>query len=365
MTSIMPSLRIPRNRAEPVTAFVLSGGASLGAIQAGMLRALYERQIFPDMLVATSAGSLNAGFIATRPPAIETVDELYEVWRGLRREHVFPISARTVLAGLASHRDHLVPDRGVRDLIRRHLQVTELAEMAVPLHLIAFDLLTGTEIRLSSGPALDAILASCAIPSVLPPVWIDGALLVDGGVVNGTPISHAAELGADRIYVLATDDPASRGLSRPPRGALDAAVHAFRLLANARLRADIERYRSELDLIVLPAANPSGVQPTDFTHAQELLDAAYQAVSKMLHDERYLRSRGAHDASSINDDRADARWLGRLSERWSPARTLPRNRGTVASGALPDEPDRPLELSSAPVRVVESDALSDRSHPPG
>ena len=61
---------------------------------------------------------------------------------------------------------------------------------------------------------------------------------------------------------------------------------AFRLLANARLRADIERYRSELDLIVLPAANPSGVQPTDFTHAQELLDAAYQAVSKMLHDER-------------------------------------------------------------------------------
>jgi NTE family protein len=361
----MPMLRIARNKPEPLTAFVLSGGASLGAIQAGMLRALYEHQIFPDILVATSAGSLNAGFIATRPRAIETIDELYAVWRGLRREHVFPVSVRTVLAGVANQRDHLVPDRGIRELIRRHLQVDELANTAVPLHLVAFDLLTGTEVRLSSGAALDAILASSAIPSVLPPVWIDGALLVDGGVVNNTPISHAAELGAERIYVLAADDPTTRGLSRPPRGALDAAVHAFRLLSNARLRADIERYRSELELIVLPAANPSDVQPTDFTHAQELLDAAYQAVSQMLQDESYLFSRGDHNASSFNLDRTDARWLGRLSERWPPTRSLPRNRRPMARAALPDEPDRPLRLSLAPVKVVESDAFSDRPHPPG
>ena len=84
----MPTLRSSRNRSEPVTAFVLSGGASLGAVQAGMLRGLYEQQIFPDMLVATSAGALNAGFIATRPRAMQTIDELYEVWRSLRREHV-------------------------------------------------------------------------------------------------------------------------------------------------------------------------------------------------------------------------------------------------------------------------------------
>lgn len=365
MTSIMPTLRSSRNRSEPVTAFVLSGGASLGAIQAGMLRGLYEQQIFPDMLVATSAGALNAGFIATRPRAMQTIDELDEVWRSLRREHVFPISARTVLAGLANHRDHLVPDRGIRDLVRRYLQVDELADTSVPLHLIAFDLLTGTEVRLSSGPALDSILAACAIPSVLPPVWVDGALLIDGGVVNNTPISHAAELGAQRIYVLPTDDPASRGLSRPPRGALDAAVYAFRLLSNARLRADIERYHSELDLIVLPAANSGHVQPTDFTHSEELLDGAYQAVSQILQDESHLLSRGEHDASSFNDDRTDVRWLGRLSERWPPARPFPRNRRAVAGTALSDERDRLLELSSAPVEVVGPDALSGPSHPPG
>ena len=171
---------------------------------------------------------------------------------------------------------------------------------------------------------------------MLPPVWVDGALLVDGGVVNDTPISHAAELGAHRIYVLPTDDPASRGLSRPPRGALDAAVHAFRLLANARLRADIERYHSELDLIVLPAANSSRVQPTDFTHAEELLDGAYQAVSQMLQDERspLVRVENTMPALSmmiaptpdgwgvfLSDGRQLARFRG-IAARWRALRYL-------------------------------------------
>jgi NTE family protein len=340
--------RTARTPTRPLTAFVLSGGASLGALQAGMLRALYERGIFPDMIVATSAGALNGGFIASRPRTLATIDDLDEVWRSLRREHIFPISVRTVIAGLASHRDHLVPDRGVRDLVRRHLQVDDLAEMEVPLHLIAFDLLTGDEVRLSTGPALEAILASSAIPSVLPPVWIRGALLVDGGVVDNTPISHAAALGAERVFVLSTDDPSLRGLPQPPHGALDAAVHAFRLLANARLIADLERYRSELDLIVLPAPNPGQVQPTDFAHAQELLDAAYRAVSQMLHDKRTLGNRGDHHDSSFDDDRADVRWLGRLSERWSPARALPRHRRAVAGAAVPERHDEPLELTAPP-----------------
>ena len=347
----------------PRTAFVLSGGASLGAIQAGMLRALYERAIYPDLIVATSAGALNGGFIASRPRTIATIDALDEIWLGLRREHVFPISARTVLGGLANQRDHLIPDRGVRDLVRRHLQDEDLTEMEVPLHLVAFDLLTGDEVRLSSGPALAAILAASAIPSVLPPVHLGGALLVDGGVVNNTPISHAAALGAERIYVLATDDAAGRGLVEPPRGALDAAVHAFRLLSNARLQSDLERYRSELDLIVLPVANPGHVQPTDFSRAQELLDTTYRAVSQMLDDALALIVRGDNDDSPINDDRADVRWLGRLSERWPPARTLPRNRRAVAGAALSEQARERPQLSAAAAEP--QTPFSDPSHPPG
>lgn len=76
----------------PSTAFVLSGGASLGAIQVGMLRALYERGIAPDLIVGTSAGALNGVFIASRPHTVETADELATVWRGLSRGQVFPLN---------------------------------------------------------------------------------------------------------------------------------------------------------------------------------------------------------------------------------------------------------------------------------
>jgi NTE family protein len=261
---------------------VLAGGASLGALQVGMLRALYEHGIVPDLLVGTSAGALNAAFVASRPQTVATAEELARVWRGLRRDDIFPIRPRAVLGGLTNQRDHLVPDAGVRRLAARHLQIERLEDAVIPLHLVTFDLLTGEEVCLSDGPATDAVLAAAAIPGVLPPVRQGDRLLVDGGVVNNTPISHAVALGAERIYVLRTDDPSARGLPVAPRGALDAAVHAFTLLVGARLEADLARYAGAAELIVLPGANPQRVQPTDFDHAGRLISAALAGARSVL-----------------------------------------------------------------------------------
>lgn len=266
----------------PSTAFVLSGGASLGALQVGMLRALYERGISPDLLVGTSAGAINAAFLASRPPTVQTVKALAEIWRSLHRQDVFPIHPPTLIGGLASQRDHLVPDRSLRRLIARHLELRRLEEARVPLHLVCFDLLNGEEVRLSDGPVEDAVLATAAIPGVLPPVPWCGRLLVDGGVVNNTPISHAIELGAERIYVLPTEDPTCRALPVPPREALDAVVHAFTLMVEARLQHDLGSYASEAELIVLPAVNAGRVQPTDFDHADQLMAAALTAARTAL-----------------------------------------------------------------------------------
>jgi NTE family protein len=261
---------------------VLAGGASLGAMQVGMLRALYEHGVVPDLLVGTSAGALNAAFVASRPQTVATADELARVWRGLRRDDIFPIRPRAVIGGLTNQRDHLVPDDGVRRLAARHLQIERLEHAIVPLHLVTFDLLTGEEVRLSDGPATEAVLAAAAIPGVLPPVRRGDRLLVDGGVVNNTPISHAVELGAERVYVLPTEDRLVRALPVGPRGALDAAVHAFSLLVGARLEADLARYAGAAELIVLPGANPQRVQPTDFEHSSRLIGAALAAARSAL-----------------------------------------------------------------------------------
>src|SRR5437016_12248749 len=146
-------------------AFVLSGGASLGAVQAGMLRALYERRIVPDLVVGTSVGAINGAFIASRPQTVETADELAEIWRGVRRGQVFPLRPLGGLLGFLGSRDHLVPESGLRTLIANHLEHQLLEQMSIPFHVVAVDVVTGEELLLSSGPALKAVLASAAIPA--------------------------------------------------------------------------------------------------------------------------------------------------------------------------------------------------------
>ena len=265
----------------PRTAFVLSGGASLGALQVGMLEALYERGITPDFLVGTSVGALNAAFVASRLQSPQTAAELGRVWRDLQRQDVFPLSMSALVGGVCGRRDHLVSDRELRRLIRRYIQFEDLTHAAIPLHLVAFDLIEGRELLLSEGPAVEAIAASASIPGIFPPVAIGERRLIDGGVVNNTPISHAVELGAERIYILPTQAPNDRP-TRIPTGALDAAIQGVHLLVGCRVEADVARYSAEAELIMLPAPNAGCVQLTSFEHSHRLITDARAAARTAL-----------------------------------------------------------------------------------
>jgi NTE family protein len=246
-----------------------------------MLRALYERGITADLFVGTSVGALNAAFVASRPQTPATVGELARVWRSIDRVDVFPFSLRAVFGGICGRTDHLVTTRGLRPIIRRNVQIDDVADCRVPLHVVAFDIAAGEETLISRGPAVDAIVASCAIPGVFPPVAIGDKLLIDGGVVNNTPIRHAVELGAERIYVLPTQD-RPFPVAAPPRTAIDAALHAVGLLMGSRLEADLARYGNDVELIVLPAVNPLCVQPSDFDHSARLASEAFTASREAL-----------------------------------------------------------------------------------
>src|SRR3954453_22589983 len=207
------------------TAFVLSGGASLGATQAGMLQALYERDIRPDLFVGTSAGALNAAFAAGRPSTVAAAIQVQRIWLGLTRSQVFPASPLTAALGALGARDHAFPPSGLQRVIERHCDFARLEDAAVAVHVVAADGLTSGEVLLSHGPVVDALLASAAIPGVFPPVARGGRLLTDGGIVNNAPITHAVELGADRVFVLSAMGPSR--LEEAPRGALAAGVTAI------------------------------------------------------------------------------------------------------------------------------------------
>jgi NTE family protein len=268
---------------KPTVAFVLSGGASLGAIQVGMLHALYERSIAPDLIVGTSAGAMNGAFVASRPQTVATADALAAVWRDLRRGQVFPLNPLTGLLGFLGARDHLVPASGLRRLIARNVQHAELEDLQIPLHVVAVDVISGEELRLSHGAVVDAVLASAAIPGVVAPVRWEDRTLMDGGVANNTPISHAVELGAERIFVLPTGHACT--LAEPPRGALAVALHAVSLLTQRRLIDDIQRHENDARLIVLPPPCPLGIQPIDFAHADELISRSLEDAREFLDDD--------------------------------------------------------------------------------
>jgi NTE family protein len=271
-------------------AFVLSGGASLGAVQVGMLHALYERGITPQLVVGTSAGAINGAFIASRSQTVETASELAGIWRTVRRGQVFPLNPLSGFLGFVGSRDHLVPSSGLRKLVAEYSQHPRLEQMPIEFHVVAVDVVTGEELLLSRGPTVDAVMASGAIPAVLAPVAWEERLLMDGGVANNTPISHAVELGAREIYVLPSGH--SCALEQPPSSALGMALHALTLLTQSRLIADVELHRDNAKLVVLPPPCPLGIQPIDFGHADELIE-------RSLADGRAFLDRGGAEGPTI------------------------------------------------------------------
>jgi NTE family protein len=234
-----------------------------------MLNALYERGIEPDLLVGTSVGAINAAFVASRHQAVETAVDLQRVWQGLSRSQIFPANPITAGLGLLGVRDHSVPVGSLRRLLGAHLEFDQLGDAPIPVHVVAADALSGEEVLLSTGPVVDAVLASAAIPGVFPSVRWEGRVLVDGGIVNNTPISHAVELGADRVIVL----PAIGGqrLALAPRGIVAAGLNAIALAISRRFADDLACYADSCELLVLPPPKLAGILPTDFGHTDELI----------------------------------------------------------------------------------------------
>ena len=264
-----------------MNAFVLSGGGNLGAIQVGMLQALSEAGIYPDAIVGTSVGAVNGAWIAGRGPAAD-LGELADVWRGLRRADVFPTRLLGGLRGFLGQTDHLFPDSGLRRLLERELRFERLEDALVPFHVVATDIRSGTDHLLSRGDAADAICASSAIPGVFPAVTIDGRTLVDGGVVNNCPISHAAALGATAIWVLPCGYACS--LDRPPKSALGNALQAISLLIQQRLRNDAETFANRARLHIVPTPCPVSVSPTDFSQSGRLIETSLALTAAWIAD---------------------------------------------------------------------------------
>jgi NTE family protein len=165
-------------------------------------------------------------------------------------------------------------------MLSEQVGFTRLEDAPIPFHVVATDVISGTDVLLSSGDAVDAIAASAAIPGIFPPVNIDGRGLMDGGVVNNTPLSHAVALGADRVWVLPTGY--SCDLPALPHSALTMALHALTLTINHRLAVDVARFEPAVELHVVPPLCPIATSGSDFSHAATLIERTHAATREWL-----------------------------------------------------------------------------------
>ncbi|MEY2568774.1 MAG: hypothetical protein QOE35_3303 [Actinomycetota bacterium] len=257
-------------------AVVLSGGGNRGATQVGMLRALLETGVRPGVIVGTSVGSLNGAGLAG-DPTLGGVSMLEQVWLGISREHLFAGGRLTRAWRLASRANHLWANEGLSQLIDA-FGIDDFSQLAVPLRVIAADLVTGEEAVFARGPLKPALLASCALPGLYPPVEHDGRLLIDGGVLNNVPVSHALAGPVSHVYVCDTSADFDTGT---PRSALEVMLRAFAIARQSRARRDEQRYGSDPRVTFLPRVH-DGRRSFDFSGAFEHMEQGYEAARDFL-----------------------------------------------------------------------------------
>jgi NTE family protein len=293
----MRSLRGLLGRHQPaMTAFVLSGGGNMGALQVGMLRALFERHIRPDLVLGSSVGALNGVAVALEP-SLATVGRLEEVWVDLEHRKILPAGMIPATVQLARRGVALHSNAGLRTLIEQVIGTRSFADLLVPFQCVATDIEKAREVWFSEGPLIEPILASAALPAVLPPVEIDGVRYMDGAVLNDVPVTRAVSLGATHVYVLHTGT-----FERPrpePRRPFDLALQAYWIARRARFQRDLAALPPEVEVTILPTGEAPLVRFNDLTQSRRLIDLAYRASAAALQTGRGAADGGVPDLSQL------------------------------------------------------------------
>jgi NTE family protein len=270
------------------TAFVLAGGGSRGAVQVGMLDELVRRGIRADRVFGASVGAINGGAYAGNPTP-EGIKNMEEVWLGVRGTDIFPRGTFDGPWAYFQKRPAVHANSGLRRIIEAGLDYENLEDAVIPMEVVTTSLTDGRERWITRGPAVEAILASSAIPTMFPPVTIDGDVLVDGGVVNNVPISRALTAGCDRIYVLLCGP--LHYHPRAPARPVEALLTAFFVAIHARFVRELAALPHGVEVIVFSGGGDPSGQYRDFSATPALIEEGRTEVADVL--DRYVGT--SHD----------------------------------------------------------------------
>ncbi len=266
------------------TAFVLGGGGVLGAHEVGMLRALSEAGIRPDVVVGTSVGAINGVFVAADQAGAAA--RLGQLWQGDALQQAFSENLWGRAARLARSGTHLHSMEPLRQMLASMLPGSDFADLELPFHCVAASIERASARWFSSGPIVPAVLASCAVPGLLPAVEVGGEHYFDGGLVDSIPVGRAVALGARTIYVLHVGR-----IERPlavPRRPWEVGLVAFEIARRHRFHEEMSALPDDVRVHVLPAGTDqrppdlSQLRYRDKTKVGVSIERAYTASASYL-----------------------------------------------------------------------------------
>ena len=257
----------------------MSGGGNLGALQVGMLRAVVEHGIVPDLILGCSVGSINGARFAAEPHT-SGVDALEELWLGIDGDDLMPGGRLPSAVQIARRGESLHNNLGLLDLCLTNMGHTLIEDLAVPFECVAANVETARARWFNSGSVVDAVMASAALPVVYPGYVIDGVRYMDGAVVTDVPIARALRLGATELYIMHVGH-----YDRPrtvPRRPLDAAFQAYWIARQQRYARDLANLPKGVRAIVLPTGEQPNLGYNDFSRSEELVEQSYRLSTRHL-----------------------------------------------------------------------------------
>ncbi len=267
------------------TAFVLGGGGLLGAVEVGMLRALFEAGVHPDLVLGTSVGALNGALVAAHPgPGV--IDRLVALWQSAASsKEVYGDGPVRQVRRAVRTGTHLHSSRPLRERLEVELGERTFADLAVEFQCCAASIERAAEHWFTEGRVVDAVVASAAVPGLLRPAEVDGEHYLDGGIVNSIPVGRAVEQGADRIFVLQVGR-----VERPltvPRKPWEVARVSFEIARRHRFNREMAALPPHVEAHVLPTGGLADrddglLSYRDFGAVMRRIDAAYDATTAYL-----------------------------------------------------------------------------------
>jgi NTE family protein len=317
----------PTHSPNPYVAFVLGGGGVHGAAEVGMLQALDEARIVPDIVIGTSVGALNGAVLADDPD--RAVERLTDLWINVDRSSPFDASLLERASTFARTRTHLHSDHRLKRLLLTHLDARRIEDLAIPFQTVAASIQRAGARWFDHGPLIPALLATTAVPGLLPPVEIDGEHHLDGGLVDSIPVGRAVELGARQVYVLQVgrvEQPLT-----PPTRPWEVGLVAFEIARRHRFVEAMKEVPDDVEVQVLPAGlelqhpDTSQYRYRDTSNIPDRITAAYEATRDAL----AARSSASDPGSPVEAERPASAGPSRRSPSATDDGATSRRRGAA------------------------------------